>query len=246
MARISTYEKDLNINPDDKWIGTDADFLDATKNFTAGAVATWIAQFNYVDNPFPRYTYKDMTIPANIAAGRECGTISQDPAVAGVIPFSTLTNFMLSIYQKNRCTVDISGYYTAPLVGSTVIITKCTDMSTWGIFTWVSAQVDPIETSFFDIQVTYIAGNGGFENDQDYFISLLDYGTNVPGDKNHVATLTPAASTFNVNHGLNKFSSVTIVDPNEEIVEAHVDYTSANSVTITFSEVVNNYKAIFN
>ena len=219
MARISTYEKDLNINPDDKWIGTDADFLDATKNFTAGAVATWIAQFNYVDNPFPRYTYKDMTIPANIAAGRECGTISQDPAVAGVIPFSTLTNFMLSIYQKNRCTVDISGYYTAPLVGSTVIITKCTDMSTWGIFTWVSAQVDPIETSFFDIQVTYIAGNGGFENDQD---------------------------SFNVNHGLNKFSSVTIVDPNEEIVEAHVDYTSANSVTITFSEVVNNYKAFFN
>jgi len=244
MARISTYENDLNINPDDKWIGTDADFLDATKNFTAGAVAAWITRMNYVDNPFPRFTYKDMTLPAN--SPRACGTISQDPAVGGVIAFATLTDFMISQSQKNRCTVDISGFYVAPLQTSTVIITKCTDISQWAIYTWNTAIQDPVETEFWDINLTYKAGNGGFENDEDYFISLLDYGSTVPGDKNFVATLSPAATVFNVTHGLNKFSSVTIVDTNDEIVEAQVDFTSNNAVQITFSQTVNNYRAFFN
>ena len=244
MARISTYINDLNINPDDKWIGTDADFLDATKNFTAGSVAAWIARLNYIDSPFPRYTYKDMTLPANTP--RECGTITQDPAVGGVISFATLTDFMLSESQKNRCTVNISGYYVAPLQGASVIITKCTDISQWAIYTWNTATQDPVETQFWDINLTHVASNGGFENDEDYFISLLDYGGSGGGDKNHVALLTPAASVFTVNHGLNKFSSCTIVDVNDDIVEAEVEYKTNNTVEITFSQTVNNFRAFFN
>ena len=244
MARISTYPNDLTISPNDKWIGTDADFLNATKNFTAGAVASFIARLNYIDSPFPRYTYKDMTIAAN--SPRACGTISQDPAVAGVIPFATLTDFMLSESQKNRCTVDISGFYTAPLQTSSVIITKCEDVSQWAIYTWNTSTQDAAEPDFYDINLTFTAGNGGFENDVDYFISLLNYGAGAGGgDKNFVAALTGAA-TFSVTHGLNKFSSCTIVDANEDIAEAQVEYKSNTQVEITFSEIVTDFRAFFN
>ena len=242
MARISTYVKDLTINPGDKWIGTDVDFLNATKNFTAGAVANWIANLNYIDSPYPRYTYKDMTIAAN--SPRECGTITQDPPTAGVRRFATLTDFMLSESQKNRCSVNISGYYVSPLQTSSVIITKCEDISQWAIYTWNTATQDAVEPAFWDVNLTYQAGNGGFENDVDYFISLLDYGAS-GGDKNFVANLT-GASTFVVNHGLNKFSSCTIVDANDDIVEAEVEYTSNTQVEITFSEIVTNFRAFFN
>ena len=244
MARISTYVNDLTINPGDKWIGTDVDFLNATKNFTAGAVATWIAALNYIDSPYPRFTYKDMTIASN--SPRECGTITQDPAVAGVIPFATLTDFMLSESQKNRCTVNISGYYVAPLQTSTVIITKCEDISQWALYTWNTATQDAVEPQFWDINFTYQAGNGGFENDVDYFISLLDYGAGAGGgDKNFVAALS-GASSYVVTHGLNKFSSCTIVDANEDIVEAEVEYKSNTQVEITFSEIVTDFRAFFN
>ena len=183
-----------------------------------------------------------MTIAAN--SPRECGTITQDPAVAGVIPFATLTDFMLSESQKARCTVNISGYYVAPLQTSSVIITKCDDISQWAIYTWNTATQDPLENQFWDINLTYQAGNGGFENDEDYFISLLDYGAS-GGDKNFVANLT-GASTFLVNHGLNKFSSCTIVDANDDIVEAEVEYKSNTQVEITFSQSVTNFRAFFN
>ena len=73
---------------------------------------------------------------------------------------------------------------------------------------------------------------------------MLDYGAS-GGDKNFVANLT-GASTFLVNHGLNKFSSCTIVDANDDIVEAEVEYKSNTQVEITFSQSVTNFRAFFN
>ena len=42
MARISTYVNQEIVKADDKWIGTDASFLNATKNFTAQSVADFL------------------------------------------------------------------------------------------------------------------------------------------------------------------------------------------------------------
>jgi predicted RNase H-related nuclease YkuK (DUF458 family) len=42
MARISTYIKDPTVVGNDKWIGTDSQNNNQTKNFTATAVARFI------------------------------------------------------------------------------------------------------------------------------------------------------------------------------------------------------------
>ena len=50
MARISTYPIDDVISGSDKWIGSDAGFNNATKNFTVNKVVSYINSSNSVDS----------------------------------------------------------------------------------------------------------------------------------------------------------------------------------------------------
>ena len=54
-----------------------------------------------------------------------------------------------------------------------------------------------------------------------------------------------ASSTWTVTHNLNKFPSVTIVDSNEEQIFGVVDYQSANTIVLTFSDAISG-KAYLN
>tara|TARA_R100000541_G_scaffold4967_1_gene12325 strand:- start:235 stop:972 length:738 start_codon:yes stop_codon:yes gene_type:complete len=245
MARISTYVNQDVVKADDKWIGTDASFLNATKNFTAQSVADFLNLDARVQLDVPRFYYQiiDPNVPGQTV--RNSGSITFNPQQAAVFAFSSVTGFRISKSQIGHPNVDISSWYTAPLVGSTVIISKCSDISQWGIFSWVaSAQVGG-EPNFYDISLTHTASNGGFEHNEDYFISLLDYGTNVPGDKNAVVTLAPSNDVFVVNHNLNKLPSVSVINASDEEVECQVDYDSLNQCTLTFNNQFTG-RAIFN
>jgi hypothetical protein len=245
MARISTYANASPVVASDKWIGTDSTFLDATKNFTAQSVADFLNLTANIQLDVPRFYYQiiDPNVPGQTA--RNSGSITFNPQQAAVFPFSSVTGFRISKSQIGHPNVDISSWYTAPLVGSTVIISKCSDISKWGIFSWVaSAQVGG-EPNFYDISLTHTASNGSFEHNEDYFISLLDYGTNVPGDKNAVVTLTPSNDVFVVNHNLNKLPSVSVINGSDEEVECQVDYDNLNQCTLTFNNQFTG-RAIFN
>ena len=212
MARISTYINQDVVKADDKWIGTDASFLNATKNFTAQSVADFLNLDARIELDVPRFYYQivDANVPGQTV--RNSGSITFDPQQGSLVAFNTLATFRLSKAQIGHPNVNISSWYSSPLVGSSVIISKCSDISQWGIFSWVSSTQNGVEPNFYDIVVTHTASNGGFEHNEDYFISLLDYGTNVPGDKNEVVTLTPANAVFVVNHNLNKYPAVSIID----------------------------------
>jgi len=73
----------------------------------------------------------------------------------------------------------------------------------------------------------------------------LDYGTNVPGDKNAVVTLTPSNTVFVVHHNLNKLPAVSVVDANDEEIMCEVEYNSLNQCTLTFNDQFTG-RAIFN
>jgi hypothetical protein len=49
MARISTYPNDTNVIGADKWIGSDANNNNQTKNFTADAVAAYFNRASVID-----------------------------------------------------------------------------------------------------------------------------------------------------------------------------------------------------
>jgi len=231
MARIKTYENDTNVVSADKWIGSDSQQNWRTKNFTAGDVANFINE-KATESQLLRYKYINED-------DRLSGSISFNPYGADNVAFDTINSFMLSkydIYSFNRTVpVDISSFYTNPLIDSDILITQADDVNEWAIYRWNASSQDPIEEDFYNITVTFIAGNGGLEKDEDYFISLLQYQANQQGDKNFVYTQNVASSTWVINHNLNKYASVSIVDSGNTVVNGTIEYNSLDQVTVTFN-----------
>lgn len=65
------------------------------------------------------------------------------------------------------------------------------------------------------------------------------------GDKNYVHDQGVPSATWTVNHGLNKFCNVVVVDSAKSVVAGTIDYTDLNNVVLTFNAGFSGY-AYFN
>ena len=240
MSRIVSYPLQTVVVGSDKWIGSDMVNDGQTKNFSADSVAVFLNTFNKIEVNALKYRFQNWITGET----REPGTISFSTSNVGNKSFSTITSFMLSQYQLQSA-IDVSSYYSVPLIGSTVVISSASDPSKFGIYNWNSATQDGVETTFYDIGVTLQASTGTLIDNQDYFISLLTYASNTPGDKNFVYSQDVASATWVVNHGLNKYPSVSVVNSADTTVYGDINYDSLNQVTISFS-AAHTGKAFFN
>jgi len=236
MARIKTYSNDTVVVANDKWIGSDSQAKFATKNYTAQSVADFI---NEKGNQLQSLRYKYKSTPP-----RNPGTISFSPYKANNVPFSTITSWILSDSEL-KSPEDISSFYSSPLVGSDVLVTQCDDITQWAIYEWDSVTDVPNEKLFSNIGLSYRTGLGGLINDEDYFISLLSYASNTPGDKNKVISIDVASSVWILEHNLNKYPAVSIVNSANVTVYGDIVYDTLNKVTVTFN-AAHTGKAFFN
>lgn len=62
----------------------------------------------------------------------------------------------------------------------------------------------------------------------------LDYGT-IDYDKNYVHRQSVASEVWNIQHNLNKYPSVSVIDSSNREVFGNVEYIDLNNVRITFS-----------
>ena len=224
MARIKTYSNDTVVVANDKWIGSDSQARFATKNFTAQSVADFI---NQKGNQLQSLRYRYKSTPP-----RNPGTISFSPYKANNVPFSSITSWVLSDSQATS-PEDVSSFYSSPLVGSDVLVTQCADITQWAIYEWDSVTEVPNEKLFSNIGLSYRSGAGGLINDEDYFISLLSYaGT---GDLSFTYVQGVASTTWNIEHNLGKFPSITVIDTANTVVTGEYTYNDINNVTLTFS-----------
>ena len=224
MARIKTYSNDTVVVANDKWIGSDSQARFATKNFTAQSVADFI---NQKGNQLQSLRYRYKSTPP-----RNPGTISFSPYKANNVPFSSITSWILSDSQATS-PEDVSSFYSSPLVGSDVLVTQCADITQWAIYEWDSVTAVPNEKLFSNIGLSYRSGAGGLINDEDYFISLLSYaGT---GDLSFTYVQGVASTTWNIEHNLGKFPSITVIDTANTVVTGEYTYDDINNVTLTFS-----------
>lgn len=224
MARIKTYSNDTVVVANDKWIGSDSQAKFATKNYTAQSVADFI---NEKGNQLQSLRYKYKSTPP-----RNPGTISFSPYKANNVPFSTITSWILSDSEL-KSPEDISTFYTSPLIGSDVLVTQCDDITQWAIYEWDSVTDVPNEKLFSNIGLSYRTGLGGLINDEDYFISLLSYQGG--GDLNFTYVQGVASTTWNIQHNLGKFPSITVIDTANTVVTGEYTYNDINNVTLTFS-----------
>lgn len=255
MTQISRYIIDTKVTGSDKWIGSDSETQNTTKNFTPTKLAVYFNENQVIDIGTPiRYTY-DILQPLD---DRLPGTITFDPQVGTPYSFLDITNFILSKYTLKGN--DVSEYLNF-LVDKKILICKADDVNIFGYYKLDNLIENLLEPNFFDVTLSYITGNGSIVEDKDYLISLVDGFTgNVPtktsdlindgedgihpfitaedlpvGDKNYVFIQSTPNTTWNVAHNLNKFPSVSVVNINNILMYGQVTYVDLNNLTIEFS-----------
>ena len=218
MARISSYVFDANVTDNDAWIGTEASNRQ-TKQFTAAAVAKYLnikgkisisAQmiFKLVDLAAP--TAGDFVGPADGSA------------------ISSATTMDLSI-------TDVSGANTVAfltyLVGNNILISEQNDIDKFGHFTIDSyVQKTP---GVYTLTLTSLTGNGNFDVDKFYDFAVFTLSSQ--GAPTFEFTQGVPATTWNIQHNLGKFPSVSVINNNNIVINGEVTYIDNNNVQLNFS-----------
>jgi len=218
MARISSYVFDANVTDNDAWIGTEASNRQ-TKQFTAAAVAKYL-------NIKGKISISAQMIFKLEATAAPAGGDFVGPSDGSAI--SSATTMDLSI-------TDVSGANTVAfltyLVGNNILISEQNDINNFGHFTIDSyVQKTP---GVYTLTLTSLTGNGNFDVDKFYDFAVFTLSSQ--GAPTFVFTQGVPATTWNIQHNLGKFPSVSVINNNNIVINGEVTYIDNNNVQLNFS-----------
>ena len=223
MAIINSYPKDIDIQDKDAWIGTDS-YNRQTKQYTAESVANYLNTKGKVSIA-GQVNYRFISIPKNGA-----GTMAFTAGGGDGTLFSAITEFKIS-------RVDLSGQvviaYLDFLVNQDILMMSQTDKEAFGHYRISSYVVDSVDSNFYTLQLVFLAGNGNMFINNYYDIVNFTFGKDT--DKNYVFVQGVPATTWTIQHNLEKFPSITVIDSGNTVVIGQYTYINNNNVTLTFS-----------
>ena len=217
MAKISSYPQDINVQDTDAWIGTDS-INRQTKQFSALAVAEYLnikgkisisAQMVFKFQAIAAAGPGDFTGPANGSA------------------FTAVTTMQLSV-------TDVSGQNVVAfmnyLVGNNILISKQNAISTFGHY-----KIDSYTANgdFYTLNLTNLTGNGVLEDKAIYDFAVFTLSSQ--GAPTFEFQQAVAATTWNIQHNLGKFPSVSVINNNNVVINGEVTYIDNNNVQLNFS-----------
>ena len=216
MARISSYPFDNNVTDNDAWIGTDATNR-STKQFTAASVARYL-------NIKGKISISAQMVFKFEVAGAASGDFT-GPADGAT--FASVTTMQLSI-------TDVSGQnvvkFMEYLVGNNILISKQNQISTFGHYT-IDSYTD--NGNFYTLNLTNLKGEGALEDKAVYDFAVFTLSSQ--GVPTFVFTQGVPATTWNIQHNLGKFPSVSVVNNNNVALFTEVIYIDNNNVQLNFS-----------
>lgn len=229
MTKIKIYPIDTNITGSDKWIGTDAQSYGSTKNFTVSGLSEYFNSVSAINlSNSLRFKYDTVDLDDDRAAG----SFSFSTEVGPTVQFSDISSLMFSQSSKNGPNIV---EFMESMVEGIILIQKAGNSNLFGFYKLTAYDQDVTETRFYNASLTFLSGNGYIEEDQDYFVSLLQFDTLEDKDKNYVHNQMSASSIWSVQHSLNKYPSVSVVDSGNNMVVGDVEYIDENNLTITFN-----------
>jgi hypothetical protein len=197
------------------------------KNLTVNySVATLT---NYIIEQYAKGIAWEFVVSENEEDERPDGSLSFELYNANV-PFQDITTIKIS---ESTSGGKYALQYLQALVGNNISVSNYLDINNFGVYKLNSLVQDPLEPTFYNANLTFVRGNGNLANTKLYYIEASAIG--ITGDKNFVFNQSVAASTWNIQHNLNKFPSVTSVNINNIEVKGEIEYTDLNNLTITFS-----------
>lgn len=121
--------------------------------------------------------------------------------------------------------------YLEYLEDNVIFIYQLDNVNNFGKYSLTSLTDRAGETTFFDATLIFSEGNGSLISGKTY--GIVQGPSDV--DKNFVFTQGSASNTWTINHNLEKFPSVTVVDSADNVVVGDITYTNTNSLTVSFS-----------
>ena len=224
MSRIVSYPYDNDIKDADAWIGSEASTT-RTKQYTAEAVARYL-NINGKISIGAQMVFKYVQQPLT-----GVGSFSITSGGLNNVPFANITTLTLSVTDRgNQNTVAFLDY----LVGSDILIGEQNEISTFGQYDVISYTVNAGDANYYDLVVNYKGGNGVLTIDKYYDIMNFVLAADAE-DKTFVFTQGAPSVQWTVQHNLNKFPSITVIDTANTVVTGEYVYIDSNNVTLNFS-----------
>ena len=227
MGAISSYPYDIVIQDKDAWIGTDS-VNRQTKQYSAEALVNYLNTNGKVSIG-GQMVYKFSTLQLS-----DTGTFALPNGGGAGVVFSDIDTLKISTIEKSGQNVIAWLEY---LVSDQILISSQSNLSYFGHYTVLSYTVDPNNSNFYTLALSYIGGNGNLIPDEHYDIvnfSLAGGST----DKTYVHNQSAASATWNIQHNLAKFPSVTIVDNYQRQFVGEIEYINNNEAVVTLSSPI--------
>ncbi len=213
MARISSYPRDLEVTDGDAWVGTESSNR-LTRNFTAAAVAKYLNIKGKISISAQMVFKFTQTNPP--ASGQFSGP-ANDSNIAAIT-----TMQISSVDASDQNTVEFMEY----LVGNDILISEQNDISKFGHFNITSYNVNG---NVYTLVLANIGGNGTLDLDKFYDFAVFTLSS---PDKTFEFDQGQPALVWTIQHNLNKFPSVSVVDTSNTVVNSQVNYVDKNNITI--------------
>ena len=211
MARISSYGFDNNVTDLDAWIGTDASNR-RTKQFSAEAVA------------------KYLNIKGKISISAQMVFKYKNTIESGAFTGPADGSSIAAITTMDISNADASGQNTVEfmeyLVGNDILISEQNDISKFGHFNITSYTTKGNDHT---LVLANVGGNGNLELNKFYDFAVFTLSS---PDKTFEFTQGQPALVWTIQHNLNKFPSVSVVDTSNTVVNSQINYVDKNNITI--------------
>lgn len=238
MAIIYSYPKNTDILSTDIVVGTSTKMVNGrrkniTKNFEIGAIATF---FN--ENSSIAITGQNNFFFQNIlATGRKPGSISFVAGGGSGTPFSNITVIRIS---KSATSGNNVAEYIGTLVNQAIIIAQTNDLNSFGIYKCTAITPVIGNPNFLDLTLSAVNANGNILEDEFYGVAVYPGFINphidpIGGDKTFVYTQSVPSDIWEIEHNLNKFPSVSVVNINNVTMYGEVIYIDKDNLQIEFS-----------
>lgn len=229
MARLSTYGIDAKPELQDKVIGTDTSpgANLRTKNYSLQEIVDLFNQGNSLG-------VADQTIykfQSDISEGRDPGTISFIAGGGVGNPFAATSTLLIS---KTAAGGGNIANFLALFNGKDIILAETKNINNFGRYKISSISDYTPDTNFLEVTLAVTASNGVFAIDGYYIFSEFQ-NPSTSGDSSFTYTQVVAETTWNIQHDMGKFPSITVIDTANTVVTGEYTYIDNNNVTLTFS-----------
>jgi hypothetical protein len=212
MARISSYPRDLEVVDNDAWVGTEASNR-LTRNFTAAAVAKYL-------NIKGKISISAQMVFKFSAGATNNGEFTGPVDGSNIAAITTMQ--ISGVDTSGQNTVQFMDY----LVGNNILISEQNAISNFGHYTIDSYTLNG---TAYTLNLTNIGGNGNLDLNKFYDFAVFTLSS---PDKTFEFDQGQPALVWTIQHNLNKFPSVSVVDTANTVVNSQVNYIDKNNITI--------------